>query len=562
MGPVDETAPRRLTKLSFRRDVRLFLGALVGFLGILIVLLLLFLRSFLQHTTDAIADERQTIANVAAADIAAGFDRTVGELQLSTIRARYGAAGAAVIMPGGQRISSGVLPESDGVTTVRRPTPAGTLLLVFDEGRVRTLRGTFFVTTGVSLAAVAAGALLLWLYLPRITRPIEQMLDSAAEIRERAPHVDEQEYLIDTFRASIDLLKAQKQELQELHDAQKIRADDLERITSALTRSLTSGFLALDPDGRIVDLNASAREILRAGDAHVAGVPVSEALGDNDFTRALTAAVSKREALTRAEVMVGTQLIGLTTVPLVDAGERFLALLALFTDLTPYRELEARVRDLQTLADLGEISAGIAHEFRNSLSTMLGYLKLARRAGTIEDTSRAIEKSEREAALLAEAVDRLLAFARPMKLERRSIDLLELTREVCERIDSGAVPLACDGVEVAVQGDRALLVRALDNLVRNAVDSVREKGSGAVRVIVADGETAQVRVEDDGVGVDAAEVPRLMLPFQSLKPSGYGLGLPLARKIVLLHGGTVRLTGEKGKGAVAVVELPVSENRN
>lgn len=545
-----------MTKLGFRRDVRLFLGALVGFLGILIVLLLLFLRSFLEHTTDAIAAERETIANVAASDLAGGFDRTVAELQLSAIRARYGAAGAAVVMADGRRVTSGVLPESDGVATVRRVTPAGTLLLVFDEGRVRTLRGTFLLTAGVSLAAVAAGALLLALYLPRITRPIEQMLDSAAEIRERAPHVDEQEYLIDTFRASIDQLKAQKQELQELHDAQKIRADDLERITSALTRSLASGFLALDPNGNIVDLNAAAREILHAGDAPLAGVPVAEALGANDFTRALLEAVEHRAALTRAEVAVGSQLIGLTTVPLIDASQRFLALLALFTDLTPFRELEARVRDLQTLADLGEISAGIAHEFRNSLSTMLGYLKLARRAGSLEDTARAIEKSEREAALLAEAVDRLLAFARPMKIERNRIDLLELTREVCERIDPGTVPLTCGGTAVDVQGDRALLVRALDNLVRNAVDSVREKGSGSVRVIVADGDPPHVRVEDDGVGVDAADVPRLMLPFQSQKPSGYGLGLPLARKIVLLHGGTIRLTGSKGVGAVATMELP------
>jgi signal transduction histidine kinase len=553
---VDETAPRRLTKLSFRRDVRLFLGALVGFLGILIVLLLLFLRSFLEHTTDAIAEERQTVANVAASGITNGFDRGLAELQLSSIRARYGVAGAALVLPGGQRITSGVIPETAGVAIVQRVTPAGTLLLVFDEGRARTLRGTFLLTTAISLAAVAAVALLLALYLPRITRPIEQMLDSAAEIRERAPHVDEQEYLIDTFRASIDQLKAQKQELQELHDAQKVRADDLERITSALTRSLTSGFLALDPNGNIVDLNASAREILHAGDAHLAGVHVAEALGANEFTRALLGAVEQQAALTRTEVAVGAQLIGLTTVPLVDAGERFLALLALFTDLTPYRELEARVRDLQTLADLGEISAGIAHEFRNSLSTMLGYLKLARRAGTLQDTERAIEKSEREAALLAEAVDRLLAFARPMKIDRHPIDLLELTRDVCERIDPGAVPLTCGGAEVEVQGDRALLVRALDNLVRNAIDSVREKGSGGVRVIVADGDPPHVRVEDDGVGIDAADVPRLMLPFQSQKPSGYGLGLPLARKIVLLHGGTIRLTGQKGEGATATMELP------
>jgi signal transduction histidine kinase len=551
---VDETAPRRLTKLSFRRDVRLFLGALVGFLGILIVLLVLFLRSYLEHTLDAIADQRQTVANVAVAEVSDRFDPANGELQLSAMRGRFGIAGVTLALWNGGRIVTGVVPETEGVAVVDRTTPEGTLRLVFDDGRVRTLRGTFVLTAAISLAAVAAGALLLWLYLPRITRPIEQMLDSAAEIRERAPHIDEHEYLIDTFRASIDQLKSQKQELQALHDAQKVRADDLERVTSALTRSLTSGFLALDPDRKIVDLNASAREILGAGDAPLAGAEITGALGKNGFTQALSDAVDQRATLTRTELTVGSRLIGLTTVPLVDANDRFLALLALFTDLTPFRELEARVRDLQTLADLGEISAGIAHEFRNSLSTMLGYLKLARRAGTLDETERAIEKSEREAALLAEAVDRLLAFARPMKIDRHEIDLLELVREVCERIDEAQ--LQCGGVSVRIHGDRALLVRAFDNLVRNALDSVREKGSGGVQVTVEDGESVQVRVVDQGVGLDVSEVPRLMLPFQSEKPSGYGLGLPLARKIVLLHGGTIRLTGTRGEGAVATVELP------
>lgn len=540
--------------------MRLFFGALVGFLGILIILLLLFLRSFLGHTQDAIADGRQTIAAAAAADLADGFDPNVGELQLSAIRARYGVAGAAIALRDGRRVTSGVIPENEGVTTLVRPTAAGELTLVFDANRERALMRTFLLTAAITLAAVAVVALLLALYLPRITGPIEQMLDSAAEIHERAPNVDEQQYLIDTFRTSIDLLKAQKNELQFLHDAQKIRADDLERITSALTRSLTSGFLAVDPGGSILDLNASAREILHTGDAHLAGVHVSEALGSTGFTSALLDAVDRRTALSRTEVTIdrdgAQQLVGLTTVPLLDADERYLALLALFTDLTPYRELEERVRDLQTLADLGEISAGIAHEFRNSLSTMLGYLKLARRAATLEDTSRAIEKSEREAALLAEAVDRLLAFARPMKLEQRPIDLLELTREVCERVATEDVQLTCGGAAVQILGDRSLLVRALDNLVRNALDSVREKGSGSVRVSVEDGDPASVRVEDDGVGIDTADVPRLMLPFQSQKPSGYGLGLPLARKIVLLHGGTIRLTGQPGSCAIATIELP------
>lgn len=540
--------------------MRLFLGALVGFLGTLIVLLLLFLWSFLENTADAIAGERQTIANIAASEITGNLDPTVAEVQLSAIRARHGVAGAAIVTANGQRLVSGVVPDQEGVTTVTRTTPGGTLLLVFDDGRMQAMRRTFYLTALVSLSAVGAGLLLLALYLPRITRPIEQMLDSAAEISERAPHVPEQEYLIDTFRASIDLLKAQKQELQMLHDAQKLRADDLERVTAALTRSLTSGFLAVDPDGRIVDLNASAREILHAGEGSPAGAHLAQAFGENAFTQSVLDAVRERTAMTRNEVTIErdakTQLVGLTTVPLLDAEDRFLGLLALFTDLTPYRELETRVREMQNLADLGEISAGIAHEFRNSLSTMLGYLKLARRATTIDEAERTIEKSEREASLLSEAVDRLLAFARPMNIERRPVDLYELSREVCERVAPEDVAIAFSGVPTQVQGDRSLLVRAVDNVVRNAVDSVREKGSGAVRVIVSDGDVPAVRVEDDGVGIDPSEVPRLMLPFQSQKPTGYGLGLPLARKIVLLHGGSIRLTGRKGEGAVAIIELP------
>jgi signal transduction histidine kinase len=66
----------------------------------------------------------------------------------------------------------------------------------------------------------------------------------------------------------------------------------------------------------------------------------------------------------------------------------------------------------------------------------------------------------------------------------------------------------------------------------------------------------EVRIEDEGIGLDQASVPRLFLPFQSDSPGGYGLGLPLVKKIVLLHEGTVELSGEPGKGARATIRLP------
>jgi len=347
-----------------------------------------------------------------------------------------------------------------------------------------------------------------------------------------------------------------------MHDAQKSRADDLERVTAALTRSLASGFLAVDPQGRIVEMNSAAREILRhTGEAN--GIVVEQAFGATTFTQAIRNAVDQRVGLTRVELQLAkgsAQTVGLTTVPLIGEQQQFLGVLALFTDLTHIRGLESRVREMQTLADLGEISAGIAHEFRNSLATILGYLRLAKREELAERPRGSVERAEKEAGQLSSAVDSLLAFARPMHLAKSEVDLFDLVCAVAEKINKPAsVDVACTGTHVVIEADAALLSRAFENLIRNAVDSVVEKGAGHVHVRVDALPRPLVTVEDDGVGVDPADVPRLLLPFQSQKAAGYGLGLPLSRKIALLHGATLVLTGTPGAGAVASVEFLAPE---
>jgi signal transduction histidine kinase len=395
--------------------------------------------------------------------------------------------------------------------------------------------------------------MLVIFYLPRITKPIESMLDAAAQLETRDPAHDEQQYLINTFRKSIVTLREQEAELQRMHDLQKERADDLERVTAALTRSLASGFMAIDPSGRVVEINSAGSEILRPpGDA--AGVPVEEAFGKSPFTEAVRSAVEQKIGLTRIELQVRNQTIGLTTVPLLGERQQFLGVLALFTDLTHIRDLESRVRELQTLADLGEISAGIAHEFRNSLAAILGYLRLVRLEPLPDKALSSVKSAELEATQLSAAVDSLLSFARPMRLNKTDVELFELVSGVSGKIEKPAgVSIECHGTPVTIEADPALLSRAFENLIRNAVDSVAEKGGGNVRITVTPSLNPTVRVEDDGVGVDAADVPRLMLPFQSDKAKGYGLGLPLSRKIALLHGASFELTGTRGSGAVATI---------
>ena len=554
-------APAALTKISFRRDVRLFLTALVGFLVLLIVLLLLLLQTSLQRTRDVIRANWSNVLQLTVDEInRSDLLRDPGSLRarMTILRARYGIGGIQIERSAAGDMAIGLAPSHPDVEVMRQSVQGAMITFIFDASGLRRLERTFRATAVISLVATALGSLLLALYLPRITRPIEHMLDAAAQIEVREPHGDEQQYLLDTFRKSIATLKAQELELQRMHDVQKSRADDLERVTAALTRSLASGFLAFDPRGRVVEMNSAAREIL-GPDGDVSGVAAEHAFGLNAFTAAIRLAVDQRVALSREEVTIGPsterKTVGLTTVPLISEDGSFLGLLALFTDLTQIRELESRVREMQTLADLGEISAGIAHEFRNSLAAVLGYLQLARKEPLPPKPLTSIERAEKEALQLSQAVDSLLAFARPMRLSVQDVDLLELVCEIAEKIDLSGVAIRCNGSAAAVEGDRALLSRAFENLIRNAAESVRQKGGGEVRIFVRDEPRPLVRIEDDGVGIDPKDVPRLLLPFQSDKASGYGLGLPLARKIALLHGASFDLSGEPGNGAVAQIEF-------
>jgi signal transduction histidine kinase len=221
------------------------------------------------------------------------------------------------------------------------------------------------------------------------------------------------------------------------------------------------------------------------------------------------------------------------------------------------RRLESRLRDMQSLADLGEMSAGIAHEFRNSLSTIVGYLRLARRGAISSETEERLQRADEEVQQLAAAVESLLVFARPMQMQRQRVDLGELARATVERFAplAGGIAFELSGGEAWIEADGVLLGRAIENLVRNAIDAIDEKqaGGGRIRLETAAAPHPMLVIRDDGVGLDPADVNRLFLPFQSTKPQGFGVGLALARKIVVLHGGTIALTGNRGKGATATI---------
>jgi signal transduction histidine kinase len=562
VGVVPDAAPA-LTKISFRRDVRIFLTALGFFFAVLVAVLLILLHATAGEARAARTQTWTAITDAAARDIgeavAAGQTSNVGII-LTALRARHPIAGAEAVLQGNVRFTSGALADN-GPAVVRRGS-WGTLRIIFDDTSMLALSRHIDWTTGITIAATVAGLLLLLLYIPRIVRPIEALLDQASELEERPPSVDEQAYLIDTFRKTVSTLKQQQEELRALHDEQKSRADELDRVTRALTRGMTSGVLAIDPHGRLADINQAGREILRLPPQDAPGDgSIESVLGPTAFGAFVREALDARAPLTRRETTVRvddtTLIIGVTTVPLRDDSGAFFGMLVLFTDLTGIRALETRLRESQILADLGEMAAGIAHEFRNSLSTILGYVKLAQRAGAAEAILDKVRKAEEEAVQLSAAVESLLAFARPVALQLQPVDMHALVRDEVSRLEPSApgVRFAIDG-ELTLDGDPALLARALQNVLRNAVESIQARGGVEGRVDVAlDAARRRIEIRDNGIGLEPKDASRFLLPFHSGKSNGFGLGLPLAKKIAVLHGGTVSLHGAPGHGATVTIEL-------
>lgn len=543
-----ETHRRPLTKTAFRRDVRLFLGALVGFLVVLILILALTLDAFVTR----IAWQERERWNAAAAAMSARLEAMRSEdprPDLETLRNEYGAVALA---EGGAQAGF----PAPGTVAVEKPTSSGIMTVWFDATDAEAMRRRARMTIAISTAAAGVGLILLFFYVPRIVEPIERMLDDARGVGQQPEGVDETHYLVATFRQTIETMKEQAAELERLNERERLRAGELELLTATLTRSLSSGFVALDPSGAIVDLNKAAREILDI-QLSVSGMTIDQALPDSRFARVVGEAFAERQTLSRLEIEEGQSIIGLTTVPLTTEAGAFLGMMVLFTDVTHVRLLEQRLRDQQALADLGEMSAGVAHEFRNALSTILGHLRLARRLEPPPETAAQIAAAEKEAALLGSAVDSLLRFARPLPLEPDDVELRVLLEQLTERLSQTAplVNFRVSGDEGRIEGDQGALRSAFENLLRNAVDAIGQR-PGHVDVMVEEGDDVTVTIRDDGAGLNDSDVARLFLPFQSDRPGGTGLGLPLAKKIVVLHGGTISLAGQPTGGAIVRVTLP------
>jgi signal transduction histidine kinase len=437
------------------------------------------------------------------------------------------------------------LAAAAGGRYVRVDLPAGAL-----AGQLRGLR----ILSAVVLSINGALMLLVVLFTRHLLAPYETLLQRAKQMGEPSAGEGEIEFLLATFERA----------LAELAEPQAGPEDDIAVVERTLLASLQSGLLLLDRKGSVLAINAVGAELL--GTAQPApGTPLAVVLRDlPEMSDLLASAVDQGGGLQRQEctVRVGevARTLGLTLHPLRRDDGAVGGYLVLFADLTEARRHAEESRLSESLSRLGELAGGVAHELRNSLATLRGYLTLIERQPDEGSVADFLGEIRNESDHLQRVLEDFLSFARPGTARVQEFPLVPLLRRA-------AVDPALDGFDVRVhgaepgallRGDPQLLDRAIRNLLHNAVQAEREAGrSGPVEVTVqAQPEGVEVVVADRGPGIRPDIRERLFHPFVTGRPGGVGLGLSLAQRIVVLHGGRIRLEDREGGGARAVLFFP------
>jgi PAS domain S-box-containing protein len=413
--------------------------------------------------------------------------------------------------------------------------------------------GALLVVLTAAAAAIASLAIFAVLRFLAATRGAQQR---------RRESAGETALLSGALQEAVTKLKAQEQQM-------RARARESEALSDHIVESLTAGLLVVDLNGVVEILNAAGYRLLGltpdavGRDYHevLAGCAplrdlIHDCLATGAVAPALEIAVQGRDGVVQLSLSVSS----------LDAGGDREGIVCLLSDVTPLRELEEQLRLKEALARLGELTAGIAHEFRNGLATIHGYSRLLRPEALPDAYRPYVDGIRQESESLGHVMTNFLKFARPDLTSFATVDLRAIAQRAADDLSRELTPetdVKVEGTFAPVDGDEVLLRQVFGNLIRNAAEActtarvtptVRVRGS-------VDGRACRVSVDDNGPGIPDDARTRVFEPFFTTRSRGTGLGLAIVQKVVVNHNGRVSAARSALGGASITMVFPLAGAR-
>src|SRR5258707_8394367 len=373
----------------------------------------------------------------------------------------------------------------------------------------------FIVALFLSLVCIA------WL-LRGLLRPYSQLVGEArrAPVEHSSTIQNEAEFVLETFQNVIAQLQSQQQELQRLTEQASERADSAERFSDRIVASMPTGLIAFDSTGHATVINGPARSLFQTeantpGEHYRAIFAKVPALAEMVETCLANGKLFRREEIESANGSAQAKRLAATWAPIDPAESGARGALCLLTDITEVTRLREQVALKRNLESLGEMSAGLAHEFKNAMAALHGYAQFLQSIDHDERGQAAAAGLLQEVRSLSDMSTAFLNFARPQPLQLEDVSLDELINECARELkplfEERRVELMVESVSAAqlllrlrlggessgdtahrrdaenaeraqsieIQGDARMLRQALLNLVRNAAEAI--EGDKTVR---------------------------------------------------------------------------------
>ena len=442
------------------------------------------------------------------------------------------------------------------------------------------------IEAGVMLTLLVGALVMLIVMVRKFTR-IEMAVRDRWE--ERSGESDNASaFMAASMHGVIEKLRAQEKELARLHVLAQERAQESERMTEEVTRNMPTGLLLVSATGAISSTNPAAEEAL--GLRPMRYRSYKEILGeDSGLAQMLTACLCDGKTFQRGEVEHLTaqgevRRLGVTISPIYrhermtvrrnvsdpprKPEKKVSGALCLMSDLTELTALQKQIRWKENLAALGEMSAGIAHEFKNSLATISGYAQMIRSESRPGDTRESAERILDQTRALTHVVTEFLKFAKPLEICYETVSMTALVERLIEELHE-SVPqctFTSEGAFLELPGDEALLRQALLNLARNGAEAANAGAGRPARVSISGTleelggrKWQRICVADDGPGIPERDLQKIFLPFYTTKSDGTGLGLAVVQKVALQHGGSIEARNRASGGAEFLLWLPLRQ---
>lgn len=450
------------------------------------------------------------------------------------------------------------------------------------------------IPTGALISWGVAFVVLLGAVVLLITMARKMLHGQSAEFHKdwSSPKADPENasaFMAASMQGVIEKLRTQEKELARLHMLAQERAQESERLTEEVTRNMPTGLLLVNASGAISSTNPAAEDAL--GMRPLRYRSYKELFGnDSTLAQMLTECLQIGETFQRNEVEHITpegevRRLGVTISPIYQAGRpairkrvsdppgkierRVSGALCLMSDLTELTALQKQIRWKENLAALGEMSAGIAHEFKNALATISGYAQMIRGEAQPGETRDSAERILDQTRALTHVVTEFLKFAKPLEICYETVPMQSLVERVAQDLRETApkCEVVWEGTFPDLPGDEALLRQALVNLTRNAFEAA-SAGSRTPRVTITGTiedlggkKWLRICVADNGPGIPEQDLPKIFLPFYTTKSEGTGLGLAVVQKVALQHGGSIEARNCAG-GAEFLLWLPLRQEHS